>query len=149
MEWNNLSSILDNGRSKPVNLALGALGGLVAGGQHQGYFYPQTNWAGNGIAKTSLGYIGNPYYVNPYGFGEAMGEALRRGDNNSSSFKPARYVGNKTQNALAKLSGLMKNYDSPFHKAWEDMVNKNNKNVGDFNQGLNMYNPYGESYTLG
>ena len=141
MEWNNLSSILDNGRSKPTNLALGALGGVVAGGQRQGYFYPQMSWAGNGLARTSLGYIGNPDYVSPYGFSEAMGEAFRKRNNSRSS-------GNETQNALAKLSGLFKNYDNPFHKAWEGMVGRNNKNIGDFGQGLNRYNQYNEDYTL-
>lgn len=147
MEWNNLSSILDNGRSKPTNVALGSLGGLLAGGQRQGYFYPQMSWAGNGLARTSLGYIGNPDYVSPYGFSEAMGEAFRKGDN-TSSFKQNKMIGNASQNAFARLSGLFKNYDNPFHKAWEGMVERNNKNIGDFGQGLNRYNPYEEDYTL-
>ena len=147
MEWNNLSSILDNGRSKPTNLALGALGGLVAGGQQQGQFYPTSNWVGNGLARTSIGYISNPYYISPYGFGEAMGEAFRKGDK-VNSFKQNRMASNAGQNALAKLSGLFKNYDNPFHKAWVGMVERNNKNIGDFGQGLNRYNPYEENYTL-
>ena len=147
MEWNNLSSVLDNGRSKPVNTVLGALGGLVAGGQSRGTYYPQSNWMGGGLARTSLGYIPNQNYVSPYGFGEAMGEALRRGDKDQGGFKfnIGDRVGGFGQNLLARLSGIRKNYDNPFHRGWEYLVDKRNSNRGgDLSQGYRVNDPYGD-----
>ena len=58
MSWSGLNN---NNKILP---ALAMIGSTTA--QQPGRYYVRTNWKGNGLADTGIGYLSNPKYQNPY-----------------------------------------------------------------------------------
>ena len=65
METNNLNKSLSTGNAWK-DLLLGTAGGLANLGDQKGTYYVKSNYKGNGLADTDLGYMVNYDYKNPY-----------------------------------------------------------------------------------
>ena len=61
----NLSSQLSTG-NKLIDALGGGIYGLANATQDKGWYIPQFQYAGNGLAKNSMQYFANPDYTNMY-----------------------------------------------------------------------------------
>lgn len=65
--------------SRGKDIGLGLVSGLSAISNTPGEYYVDANWRGNGIANSSLGYLRNNRYYNPYDATNAMTSILYNG----------------------------------------------------------------------
>lgn len=65
------------------DVGVGLMSALQDAFNKPGEYYVKTNWRGNGLADTGIGYMQNPNYVNPYDYMNALTSSLyNRKENN-------------------------------------------------------------------
>lgn len=104
---NNFQSIRDliSSGSTPKDVGISLISGLGQSLMPQGRYYVQTNWKGNGLADSRLGYMGNPYYRDYFSGGSAMHSLLNRNLSGANQDNKQSAYGN----ILSKLAGLKGN----------------------------------------
>ena len=79
METNNFNNSLSTG-NKWGDLLLGTVTGLASSGDKKGTYYINSNYKGNGLADTDLGYMVNYDYKNPYDMANMLSSMWGRND---------------------------------------------------------------------
>lgn len=79
---NNFKSGMSNNNNILPNLAM--LMSTTA--QSPGQYYVNTQWRGNGLANSGIGYLANPRYQNPYDQANLLIDLMNRRNNNSNTY---------------------------------------------------------------
>jgi len=87
------------------DVGVGLMSALQDAFNKPGEYYVKTNWKGNGLADTGIGYMQNPNYINPYDYMNALSSSLYDGSETKSSKKPSELFNNlfNTQRATYPL----------------------------------------------
>lgn len=124
--FQNFNNKLSDWLSTGSNLKDGLIGGVTGLGQsfeEPGQYYVMSNWKGNGLANTGIGYLRNPDYRDYFSAGQAMASLGQRMGGGKNKFQ--------LQNILGNLSGLGGKVGGYFHNKWEDLINNRFGNKGD------------------
>lgn len=81
------------------NIGLGGMTGYADSAQDRGWYIPQFQYAGNGLAKNSMQYFANPDYRDYTSGGMALGSVLGNGNNSGSS------LGGRLKSLFGKQAG--------------------------------------------
>ena len=80
MGYNNLKQQLSTGNTLQDILLAGGIG-FAQNFNPKGWYYTQSNWKGNGLANSGVGYVGNNRYTNYVDVANVLSSML--GDNNT------------------------------------------------------------------
>ena len=103
---NNFSNWLSSG-NRWKDALIGGVTGFGQAFQQPGKYYVQANWAGNGLARTGLGYMANPNYRDYFSGGRAL-SALGNLNKNIEQTEQEN-SNNSLENILGRLSMLKGN----------------------------------------
>lgn len=86
------------------DVGVGLMSALQDAFNKPGEYYVKTNWRGNGLADTGIGYMQNPNYTNPYDYMNALSSSLY-GNKEKGDKKPSELFNNlfNTQQATYPL----------------------------------------------
>lgn len=127
MGYNNLKQQLSTGNTLQDILLAGGIG-FAQNFKPKGWYYTQSNWKGNGLANSGVGYVGNNRYTNYVDVANVLSSML--GDNNTKYKNNSIY--NLSNNVLSKLSGIKGKVGDWASNQWSNMVNRKYGNTGDF-----------------
>lgn len=122
----NLMNMLSTGSKSKDALLGGVIGfGDVFSGRKY-VPYGTANWAGNGLARTGIGYIQNPRYRDYSSAGQMIG-ALYGKDNLTKDSGNNRFV----NDILGRLSSMGGNLGAWAQKKWNDYTVGKGNTLGD------------------
>lgn len=127
MGYNNLKQQLSTGNTLQDILLAGGIG-FAQNFNPKGWYYTQSNWKGDGLANSGVGYVGNNRYTNYVDVANVLSSML--GDNNTKYKNNSIY--NLSNNVLSKLSGIKGKVGDWASNQWSNMVNRKYGNTGDF-----------------
>lgn len=81
---NNFKSGMSNLNSNNILPNLAMIASTTA--QRPGQYYVNTQWKGNGLANSGIGYLANPRYQNPYDQANLLIDLMNRRNNNSNAY---------------------------------------------------------------
>lgn len=127
MDFSNLGKILSTG-NKARDIGIGALYGLANVSASNKYIpYMTANWAGNGLARTGIGYMINPNYRNYADAAQSMAALYNKNKLGSTDTGENRLL----DSILGKMSSIGGNLGTWAQKKWNDYTFGKDNNVGD------------------
>lgn len=124
---------------------IGAAGGLAEGMNRKGDYYVNSNWRGNGLANTHIGYLPNQNYRDYTSGAIALSKAFKRDKNKDEGSFPSLstiFRNNRPYDILSRdideyarpdyydiysdnAGNLTNNYDSAISSSITDLINNN------------------------
>lgn len=126
---NNFGKQLSTGNTGR-DVLLSGLIGYANNLNPKGTYYVTSNWNGNGLASSGIGYLQNARYTNPYDLANVISGMF----DNKSNYKQSGY--NLGNNILSKLSGIGSKVGNWASNKWGSIANGKYNNVGDFYNNL-------------
>lgn len=130
----NLSSQLSTGK-KLIDALGGGIYGLANATQDKGWYIPQFQYAGNGLAKNSMQYFANPDYTNMYDAAQATSASLS-GDKEIGNKKPSTLFNNMFNTQKASYPLKTETYYLP------QVGNIGGGTIGDYGNAYNSFYDY-------
>ena len=133
------------------NIGVGGLSGFGDSYQQRGWYMPQFNYAGNGLAKNSMSYFANPNYRDYTSGGRALSSLFGNDKDNAEELEDTEnqgYGSDSLFNSLGKLSSMggkignwAANLRGSIAPNGKMLFSKMFNNIGDFGNRYQRVNP--------
>ena len=136
------------------NALIGGLAGYNQGAQKRGQYYVDANYAGNGLARTGLGYIENKNYKEPFDMATMLTNIQGGGNGSNIDFgkygsllkgafgklgsKAVQLFGSSSGDGSAKLA--IDEYVNGYPEGWGS--SSVGQSIGEYMKGYSPYTDY-------
>lgn len=118
------------------DVGVGLMSALQDAFNKPGEYYVKTNWRGNGLADTGIGYMQNPNYINPYDYMNALSSSLYGGNKEKSDKKPSEVFNSLFNTERAAYPLKTTTYNLP------QVGNIGGGTIGDYGNAYNSFYDY-------
>ena len=119
-----------------MSIGIGGLTGLADSMQDKGWYIPQFQYAGNGLAKNSMQFLANPDYRDYTSGGRALASLFGGDNSNEEGITPSKLFNNLFNTEKASFPLKTTTYNLP------QVGNVGGGTIGDYGNAYNSFYSY-------